>query len=59
MTEGNTTSFKMHCSEPNPMEGSGTTTRNDDKVDVSYIMKSGEAEMSFSITGKKLGACKI
>ena len=59
VTEGNTTSFKMACGEPNPMQGSGTTTRTDDNLDVKYTLKSPEGEMSFAMTGKKLGACKL
>lgn len=59
VTEGNTTSFNMVCGEPNPMEGSGTTTRSDDKVDVDYTMSSEGTVLSFTMTGKKLGACKL
>jgi hypothetical protein len=59
VTEGNTTRFKMLCGEPNPMQGSGTTTRTDDKVDVSYTMTAEGAEMTFTMTGKKLGACTL
>lgn len=56
-TEGDTTSFRMLCGPPDPMEGSGTTTRTEDKVDMKYTLKSPEGEMAFAMTGKKLGAC--
>jgi hypothetical protein len=59
MTEGNTTSFKIVCGEPDPMEGSGTTTHTDDKVDVTYTMSAEGAVMAFTMTGKKLGACTL
>jgi hypothetical protein len=56
-TQGNTTSFKIHCGAPEPMDGSGTTTRSSDRLEASYTMKTDEAEMVYSMTGKKLGAC--
>ncbi len=59
MTEGNTTNFRIVCGEPDPMEGSGTTTHTDDKVDVSYTMTAEGAVMAFTMTGKKLGACTL
>ncbi len=58
-TEGNTTSFNMECGPPDPMQGSGTTTRTDDQLDSRYTLKSEEGEMSFTMTGKKLGDCVI
>lgn len=56
-TSGNTTSFRMVCGDPTPMEGSGTTTRTGDQLDMNYTMKSEQGEMKFVMTGKKLGAC--
>ena len=56
-TQGNTTSFKIKCGPPEPMEGSGTTTRTNDNLDASYTLKTAEAEMVYTMTGKKLGAC--
>lgn len=55
--QGNTTSFKMICGDPTPMEGSGTATRDGDKLDMNYIMKSEQGEMKFAMTGTKLGEC--
>jgi len=59
VTEGNTTSFNMVCGEPDPMQGSGTTTRTDATVDMKYSMTTEEAVMTFTMTGKKLGACNL
>lgn len=56
-TQGDTTTFKVRCSDPEPMEGSGTTTLTSDHLDSSYTLKLAEGEMTFSVTGKKLGAC--
>jgi hypothetical protein len=58
-TEGNLTSFTMHCGDPNPMEGSGTTLRTGDQLESNYTVKTAEGEVSFSMTGKKLGACAL
>jgi len=59
VTEGNTTRFNMVCGEPEPMQGSGTTTRTDDTVDMKYSMTAEGAVMAFTMTGKKLGACNL
>ena len=56
-TQGNTTSFKIKCGPPEPMEGSGTTTRTNDTLDASYTLKTADAEMVYTMTGKKLGPC--
>jgi hypothetical protein len=56
-TAGNTTSFKIKCGPPEPMEGSGTTTHTNDTLDASYTLKTAEAEMVYTMTGKKLGPC--
>lgn len=56
-TQGNTTRFKIKCGPPEPMEGSGTTTRTNDTLDASYTLKTAEAEMVYTMTGKKLGPC--
>jgi len=57
--QGNTTSFTMRCGPPEPMEGSGTTTRTDNHVEMNYILKSEMGEMAFTMTGNKLGDCKL
>jgi hypothetical protein len=59
LTEGNTTSFTMQCGPPNPMEGSGTTTRTGDSLESLYTLKSAEGEMTITSTGKKLGSCPL
>jgi len=56
-THGDTTLFKILCGPPQPMEGSGTTTRKDDHVDMSYKLKTADGEMVFTMNGKKLGPC--
>ena len=56
-TQGDTTRFKILCGPPQPMEGSGTTTRKDDRVDMSYKLKTADGEMAFTMNGKKLGSC--
>ncbi|MBI5040772.1 MAG: DUF3617 family protein [Gammaproteobacteria bacterium] len=56
-TQGNTTRFKIKCGPPEPMEGSGTTTRTNNRVDMSYTFKTSGGEMLYTMTGKKLGAC--
>jgi hypothetical protein len=58
-TEGDTTSFRIQCGPPAPMEGNGTTTRTDDHLESRYTLKSAEGEMSFAMTGRKLGNCEI
>ena len=56
-TQGNTTRFKIKCGPPEPMEGSGMTTRTNDTLDANYTLKTADAEMVYSLSGKKLGAC--
>jgi hypothetical protein len=56
-TSGNTTRYKIKCGPPEPMEGNGTTTRTDDRVDMSYKLKTAGGEMVYTMSGKKLGPC--
>ncbi len=56
--KGDTTSFKVRCGPPEPMEGSGTTTRTADRLDAKYTLQSEEGKMTFVMSGKKLGPCK-
>lgn len=56
-TQGNTTRFKIQCGPPEPMEGSGTTTRTNDTLDSSFTLKTADAEMAYTLTGRKLGPC--
>ena len=55
--QGNTTSFKILCGPPEPMEGSGKTTRTGDRLDFTYRLKSADGEMVTNMSGKKTGAC--
>lgn len=57
--QGNITSFKMHCGPPEPMEGSGTTTRTNDRIEMKYTMRSEAGEMNFNMSGRKLGSCTL
>jgi hypothetical protein len=54
---GNTTSFKVVCGPPEPMEGSGEMTRKGDRMEGRYIMKSKDGEMTMLMSGRKVGAC--
>ncbi len=56
--QGNTTSFKILCGPPEPMEGSGKTTRTADRLETTYRMKSADGEMVYNMSGKKTGACQ-
>ena len=56
--QGNTTSFKILCGPPEPMEGSGKTTRTADRLDTSYRLKSADGEMVYNMSGKKTGSCQ-
>ena len=56
-TQGNTTRFKIKCGPPEPMEGSGTTTRTNETLEASYTLKTADAEMIYTMAGKKLGPC--
>lgn len=54
---GNTTSYKIQCGPPQPMEGSGQTVSTGDRLDATYKMKMAEGEMTYVMTGKKTGSC--
>jgi len=54
---GNTTSFKMECGPPQPMQGTGEMTRTGDRMEGHYTMKSPEGEMVMTTLGRKLGTC--
>ena len=58
-TRGDTTSFTVSCGPPTPMEGSGTTTETEDRRESNFTIKSADGEMSFAITGRKIGPCTL
>jgi hypothetical protein len=56
-TSGNRTSFRVVCGPPDPMEGSGESTRTGDRIESRYRLKSSGGEMVMAFSGRKLGAC--
>ena len=56
--QGNTTSFKILCGPPEPMEGSGKATRTADRLDTTYRMKNADGEMLYTMSGKRTGSCQ-
>ena len=55
--KGNTTSYKILCGPPEPMEGTGSSTTTADKIDFTYRLKSPDGEMVTNMSGKKTGTC--
>lgn len=58
-TRGDTTSFTVSCGPPTPMKGSGTTTETEDRRESNFTIKSADGEMSFDITGRRIGDCEL
>jgi hypothetical protein len=58
-TSGDTTSFSISCGPPEPMEGTGTMTQTGTLRESLFTLKSEQGEMSFAMTGKKLGSCNL
>lgn len=56
-TEGNTTRYSFACTKPEAISGSGVITRTKDAMDATFTMKSASGEMSYAMTGKRLGPC--
>jgi hypothetical protein len=56
-TSGNGTSFRVVCGPPDPMEGSGESTRTGDRIESRYRLKSSAGEMVMTLGGRKVGAC--
>lgn len=54
---GNKVSWKVVCSGPDAMTGSGEMTRNRDTLDGRMLMKSKDGEMKVVYTGKLTGTC--
>jgi hypothetical protein len=55
---GNKTSWKMHCSGKDAMEGSGEVTRSADKMDGTIKMAMMNMQMTQIISGKRVGTCQ-
>lgn len=55
---GDKTSWKMHCSGRDAMEGSGEVTRSADTMNGSMKLSSKDIQMTQVISGKRVGACQ-
>jgi hypothetical protein len=58
-TSGDRTQWKVVCTGPNAMEGSGEATRKGDRLDAVMHMKSKEGEMTMTSLGRRLGPCTL
>lgn len=54
---GNKTTFQVVCGPPEPMQGSGESTRTGDRIDSRYQLKSSHGEMVMTLSGRKVGTC--
>lgn len=54
---GNKTTFQVVCGPPDPMQGSGESTRTGDRIDSRYRLKSSEGEVVMTLSGRKVGTC--
>jgi len=54
---GNTTAFQVVCGPPEPMRGSGESTRTGDRIETRYRLKSSGGEVVMTLSGRKVGAC--
>jgi Protein of unknown function (DUF3617) len=55
---GNKTSWKMHCTGKDAMEGSGEVTRTADTMKGKIKMSSKDMQMTQVISGKRIGTCQ-
>lgn len=55
---GNKTSWKMHCSGKDAMDGSGEVTRTADTMNGTMKMSMKNGEMTQVISGKRVGTCQ-
>jgi hypothetical protein len=55
---GNKTSWKMHCSGKDAMEGSGEVTRSADNMHGTMKMSMQNMQMTQIISGKRVGTCQ-
>ena len=56
-TSGNKTTFQIVCGPPEPMQGSGESTRTGDRIDARYRLKSTSGEVAMTLNGRKVGTC--
>jgi hypothetical protein len=56
-TVGDKTSFQIACGKPNPMSGTGESTRSRDKVQSTYRLKSADGDVVTRLTGHRVGSC--
>jgi hypothetical protein len=54
---GNTVTWQMACTTPQPMTSTGEMTFTDDTYAGTMNMKSPQGDMSMKIAGKRLGDC--
>ena len=55
---GNKTTWKMHCSGRDAMDGSGEVTRTEKTMKGSIKLSSKDIQMTQTISGKRIGACQ-
>lgn len=55
---GDTTSWKMHCSGRDAMDGSGEVIRSGNTLQGSMKMSSKDMQMTQVISGKRVGTCQ-
>lgn len=55
---GNKTSWKMHCSGKDAMDGSGEVTRSADTMAGTLKMSMNNVQMTQIISGKRVGTCQ-
>ena len=54
---GNTATWKMVCTTPQPMTSTGEMTFTDDSYNGTMKMDSAQGEMTMKMAGKRLGDC--
>ena len=54
---GNKTAFQIVCGPPEPMQGSGESTRTGDAIESRYRLKSSDGEVVMTLSGRKVGTC--
>lgn len=55
---GNKTTWKMHCSGRDAMDGSGEVTRTEKTMKGSMKLSSKDIQMTQAISGKRVGTCQ-
>lgn len=57
-TSGNTATWKMVCTQPEPMTATGEMTFTDDSYNGTMKMDSPQGQMTMKMSGKRVGDCK-